>query len=131
MRVRRGKDRGSTPGRDAGKGDLAPKPHSQIDRTACRRIALVERGDIDIFSREGQHGRPVFQLAGCHANGGARQGRIAHQDFWNRIAAYHDDTPKRRLGHGMGGWVFHGVLGRRPLRIFRIFRKAHQHGGAP
>jgi hypothetical protein len=129
MRVRRGKDRRSTQGRDAGKGDFGPKAHCQIDRSTCRRIALIERHHIDIVGREGHHGRAVFQLPGRHPNGSARQSWIAHQDFWNRIAVYHDDAPERRLGHGRGGRVFHGVLGRRPLRILRIFRKAHQHGG--
>jgi hypothetical protein len=121
MRMRRGKDWRSTQGRDAGKGNFGPKPHCQIDRTACRRIAPVERGHIDIVGREGHHGRPVFQLARRHANGCARKGRIAHEDFWNRIAAHHDDTPKGRLGHSRSGHVFHGVLGRRPLGISRIF----------
>lgn len=64
MRVRRGKYRWSKPRRDAGKGDFGPKPHGQIDRAACGRIAAVERGDIDIFGREGHHGGAVFQLAG-------------------------------------------------------------------
>lgn len=64
MRMRRGKDRRSTQRRDAGKGDFGPKPHRQIDRAACRRIALIERYHLDIFGREGQHGGAVFQLAG-------------------------------------------------------------------
>lgn len=131
MRVGRGKYRRSKSGRNACEGDFGPEPHCQIDRAACRRIAPVERGNIDIFGREGYHGRAVFQRSRGHANGGARQRRIAHEDFRHRIPVYHDDAPERRLGHGMGGGVFHGVLGRRPLGIPRIFRKAHQHGGAP
>lgn len=131
MRVRRGKYWRSKLGRDAGKGDFGPKPHRKINRAACRRIARVERGDIDIFASEGHYGRPVFQLAGRHANGSARQRRIAHQDFRHRIAVHHHDAMKRRLGHSMGRHVFHDVLRRRPLGILRIFGKAHQHGGAP
>lgn len=131
MRMCRGKDRRSTQRRDAGKADFGPKPHRQIDRAACRRIAAVERGDIDIFGRERHHGGTVFQQAGCHTDCGARLRRIAHQDFRRRIPAHHHDAPERRLGHGRGGHVFHGVLSRRPLGILCIFRKAHQHCGAP
>jgi hypothetical protein len=131
MRVGRGKYRRSKLGRDAGKGDFAPKTHGKIDRTASRRITRVERGHIDILGMERQNGRAVFQPAGSHANGGARQRRIAHQDFRHRIAVHHHHALKRRLWHSMGRHVFHHVLRGRPLGILRILGKTHQHGGAP
>jgi hypothetical protein len=111
MRVGRGEDGRSKPGRDARKGDFTPETDRQIDRPSFSGVAGVETSNSNITGGKRHHRRPVFQLSRRHTDGRACQRRVAHKNFGNRIPAHHQDALERLLGHGMGDRVFNGILG--------------------